>query len=550
VVVAEPEPVPDRGRGAPGATSRDRRTKPAIPPTPRTTPAIESAADTPRAASLPSVTRADYAERLNRGMRNRPPTGDDSAARAWTAVAAGVVLALVVGALWLWLKNRPATPDVAEAPETPTTITGAALDTADSLAFAQLVAQATAAPMDPRARGVSDALLVRGRTADAYQLLQRIVAADSTTPCRACAAVPALAGAAQSLDSFAISEQALRRWMQRDPAQPEPARRLAEQVLREGRLAEAALLVDSAQARGAGALWARQQRMERAMAGGFWPVARDLVVDSFAPGMSGARARWWRVTFERLRGRPASAAAYARALLGLGVPASQEQGDAISPSEMRAVATLALLDAGDVAGARALLAEPLARRDSGPLLVEEAVLRARLHAAAGDTAALAALADSIVRTSLAGPHARSVALRHYLRGIAAAARGVHDDAVTHFEAALRVDRVHAPAINVALARSLLALGRPADAIPVLRSATRARVLPGGVGDEPFPVVREQLALAHAAIGARDSARVHARVALDAWNESEAVIRVRGNALRRAVGLVRRPRADGAAGETP
>jgi hypothetical protein len=428
--------------------------------------------------------------------------------------------------------------------------TDAAITVTDSAALDSLLAVASTRLLDPRSTGVAAALEQRGRTADAFVLLTRVVAADSTTPCRSCDALPVLARVAYAADSSGVGETALRRWMQRDATAPEPVRRLAQQLVREGRFAEAAVLVDSAKSRGASTLWARQQRMERAMAGGFWPVARDLVVDSTAEGMTGARARWWRVAFERLRGRPASAAAFARPLLATGVPAIAGQLDAALAQEVRAAVVTALLDAGDVNGARTVLAEPVARRDSAPLLLDDVALRGRVLAAQSDSTALRTLVDSVAASPMPTIDARTLALRGYLRGLAAATRGAHGEALPHFEAALRVDRVTAPAINVALARSLTALGRPADAIPVLRAATRAPILPTGATAEPFPAVREQLALAHAAIGARDSARVHARIVLDAWNESEAVMRVRTNALRRAVGLGRRPRTDSAAAGAP
>jgi hypothetical protein len=462
------------------------------------TPAPSATSPTPASpARANSTTRPDYAERLHAATADRRPRlGDEPSTRAWTYVAAGVLVALLGVGGWFWWRGRPA--PLSEPAVTSSTI-------ADSVATAQSGMGASAAP-----------------SSDEQAVL-----------------------AALDADAMARADSLSRAWMQRAPSNPAPAQLLARQLVLQRRLEESAMLVDSARARGASELWAREERVTRAMAGGFWPVARDLIADSTSVGMTATRARWWRTTFERLRGRPLTAATFARGLITTGVGAIDGQLPAVPVSEVVGTTVGALLDASQPGEAMSVLAAapaPTTASDS----VRYVIWRGRVLTALGDTTAVARLADSLDAAARGRALGRLAGLPSFLRGLAQVARRNDAAAVPLFEQALATSRTATSTVNLSMARALLAVGRPADAVEVLRSALRTPILVAGAEAEPFPTVHEQLALAHAAVGARDSARIHARAALDAWSEAEPLFRARAASLRRAVGLVRRARTDSTA----
>jgi tetratricopeptide (TPR) repeat protein len=478
---AVPAP-PSESTDAPSERSRSRPTPPvervAIPKEPLDTRGS-------------STTRPDYAERLSAATaEKRARPGDAPEARAWTWLAAAAFLALVGTGGWLWWRNRPASlpePVAAVAPDT---------TVVDSAAVSEPI------PL---------------RDADAY-----LAAIDA--------------------DSFAKAEQLARAWAARAPTDPAPLKLLARQHVLDRRLAAAALLVDSARARGAGEGWAREERLVGAMAGGSWSLARDIILDSTSAGMTGSRSRWWRTTFEWMRGRPASAAEFGQRLVAENAQPADSQFTPVSTAQVVGLTVGALLDAGRPVAAQALLASaplPTDLADS----VRRVVWRGRALAMIGDTAQLSRVADSLDAATRGRSLGRDAALPVYLRAVAREARGDVSAALPLYLQALESSRTGAPVIKVAAARALVAQGRAAEAIPILRSALRSPILVLGGDGVPYPNVHEALAAAHLAMGAVDSAGVHAITAYNAWNEAEPVFRARVNALRRGFGSARRTRVD-------
>src|SRR4029079_3189611 len=96
-------------------------------------------------------------------------------------------------------------------------------------------------------------------------------------------------------------------------------------------------------------------------------------------------------------------------------------------------------------------------------------------AAAGDTAAVRALADSVERWGAGSAYGRDRKAHHYLRGLVLAAADRHEDAVREFRAAMHSPSLGFTRVNYELARSLLRLGRPAEAIATLQSALRGEL---------------------------------------------------------------------------
>jgi hypothetical protein len=159
-----------------------------------------------------------------------------------------------------------------------------------------------------------------------------------------------------------------------------------------------------------------------------------------------------------------------------------------------------------------------AARDSArpPGLAASAVawnltLAATARAAAGDTLGARVLIDSVQSAGIRSLDPRDAGLHRYLRGLLLARAGDHEAAVREFRASMTSPSQGFTRINVELAASLLALGRPREAIPVLRAPLR-----GVMGDAELFVTRTELhrmlAQAFAASGQRDSAQAHDAIA--------------------------------------
>ena len=193
-----------------------------------------------------------------------------------------------------------------------------------------------------------------------------------------------------------------------------------------------------------------------------------------------------------------------------------------------AVQALVLLEMGRAREAAALF-DSIAIRSAptGPLLHSRAARHrawmltheATALAAAGDTAALPRLADSIEVLGAQSLYGRDRLLHHHVRGLLFDARGRPDLAAREFTQALYSPSLGYTRTNLELARTLVALQRPADAVAILRSA-----LHGPLDASNMYVSRTELqeALAHAfdAAGVKDSARsYYARVG-QAWRAGD------------------------------
>lgn len=140
-------------------------------------------------------------------------------------------------------------------------------------------------------------------------------------------------------------------------------------------------------------------------------------------------------------------------------------------------------------------------------------------AAAGDTTALAMLADSTQAWGTKSGFARDRRLYEYLRGLLWMARGRPEMAVAAYHRAMFSETGGFSRLDFELARALLALERPREAIPVLRHA-----LGGDLEAGDFYITRTQLQelLAHAydAAGEPDSAAVYYRCVVHAWRAAD------------------------------
>ena len=149
-------------------------------------------------------------------------------------------------------------------------------------------------------------------------------------------------------------------------------------------------------------------------------------------------------------------------------------------------------------------------------------------AAAGDTARLLLLADTLQRVGRWSSYARDQRMHHYARGLVWDARGRRADAVREYRQALTSPVLGYTRINYRLAADLIALGQPAEAIQLLRAA-----LHGGVEGPNLYVthanLQDLLAQAFEAAGQRDSATAHYRWIANAWKDADPPFRARWRA---------------------
>jgi len=146
-------------------------------------------------------------------------------------------------------------------------------------------------------------------------------------------------------------------------------------------------------------------------------------------------------------------------------------------------------------------------------------------AAAGDTITVAALADSVEACGARSGFGRDRRLHHYLRGLLWMARDRPDSAVVAFERATLSETQGFSRLQLERARVLLALGRPREAIPILRYPLGG-TLEAGNFYATSTELQDLLARAYELAGEPDSAAVYDRDVLDAWRSADPQFRPR------------------------
>lgn len=366
---------------------------------------------------------------------------------------------------------------------------------------------------------------------------QRAIALDSAPAagvaafCRACVALGAMAHVYLWWDSAAASERVGRRLVALRPGEPAPMLGLVEPLLRQGRRAEAEAALEL------GSVLNLQPDFES------YSLHRDLIrwgrhdeLDQrLAPQLRSSSpvvrstARWFLLLSLRDRGRLREARALA--LNGV-LPGTGERIRGVEPELVLSATLLQGLGRPDSAakllhaGARRILEDrdiasgPRARNATWRL-----TLAGTAYAQAGDTATVRRLADSIELIGRESSFGRDTRLHHYLRGLVLQGGGRHAEAADQFRRAIHSLTDGYSEINLALARSLVALGRPAEAVAVLRPA-----LHGGVdGSNTYTSrteVREAMAAAFERSGEIDSAAVHRAAADAAWERADPEVRRR------------------------
>ena len=409
---------------------------------------------------------------------------------------------------------------------------------------------------DPAARAAAESLAIRfpadlegqelygvvlqaqGDYPGAISAYRRAVTLDSAASlkagsvCHACEALHKMYAVYLAWDSFPAAERALRGWARFRPAAPDPLWSLAEIRWRQERWAGA----DSAMQR-ADSLSTRRASYE----GSLGVAIRRGNYDEFDNGgvllrdpdrALRSNARWLWLIALRNQGR-------LREALALDRDGRVPGGGVVSRASFEPESvTLSILafESGDYAGAiRGFRAEA-----EGAATIPAAGHRARgvawnlthagaAYAAAGDTATVRRLADSIETIGPQSLFGRGARLHHFLRGLLLAAGQRHAEAVEEYRRAMFSTTEGYTRINYELARSLLQLHRPAEALEPLRAA-----LHGGLDGSNLYITRtelhELLGQAFVALGRRDSAAVHYRLVARAWEKADPLFQARRSSV--------------------
>lgn len=167
-------------------------------------------------------------------------------------------------------------------------------------------------------------------------------------------------------------------------------------------------------------------------------------------------------------------------------------------------------------------------------------------AAAGDTATVRILADSVQRVSRGSSYGRDPRLHHHLRGLLHVAAGRPAAAEAEFRRAVYSWTSGYTRTNVELARLLTAQDRPLEAVAVLEPALRGSIEASNLY-VPRTEIRELLGRAWDAAGRPEQALPYYEQVLRAWSaadpelhERRADLRRRADAARRAAATTRPP----------
>jgi DNA-binding SARP family transcriptional activator len=384
-------------------------------------------------------------------------------------------------------------------------------------------------PRDPEAQILLGQ--VRGSQGDwagTVAAYQEAVAIDSAAGalngpyCRVCRALAFMAGAYFWWDSAAASVRTARRLIALRPKEAGPWEQLGEPSLRLGRRAEG----EEAFATGEGLNAFRRGLLQRDLIrwGRYEQVDRELIaqIPSRDPGERGDA--WWLLLISlRDQGRLLEADTLihhwrvANSTLRLPKPGPVPIDLALLGLEMGRPEVSIRAHRKEVANIAGWSGPPAFRARN---LVWNLTLAATAHAAAGDTAVVRRLADSLEALGPASSYAGRDARLHYvLRGLLLQREGRHAEAVDAFRRSLYSLTDGYTRTNLMMARSLLELNRATDAIAVLRPAIH-----GGVDGSNTYVSRtelhEAMALAFEQARQPDSARVHWRAVESAWRHAD------------------------------
>ena len=377
---------------------------------------------------------------------------------------------------------------------------------------------------------------------------ERVIAMDSVSlhetrvTCAACEALNSLVAAYALADSARAAERVARRWLAIQPTSPLATFQVASALEAQDRTREVDSLLREWMRRDPSGDVVSSFRLSHLIRNGEYAAA-DSLLRAQAVVPNAARqtdAHWMLAVSLRARGRLKDAYDAARQMRRFAVDRSER-----GPPASALLEALIQRERGNTAAAVALFdtlarsAYPtqdasLAARRSAFFLTQVADARA----AAGDTATLQALADTIRLLGAASVFARDQRLYHHVLGRLYAARGDDARAVTEFQSAIYSTTLGYTRTNYELARLHLRNRRPRDAVALLQAALRG-ALDGSNLYVNRTELHELLAQAWDAAGVKDSAAAHYGEVARSWNDADPPLASRGLAARTRVQALRR-----------
>lgn len=355
----------------------------------------------------------------------------------------------------------------------------------------------------------------------------------SAEHCPACDAAPILINALLTVDSIKEAEQVARAWTAFAPRSPQPWEALFHTLSRARRDSEALAAVDSMSARDAmsavtkAPLYHALALLRRAEVDSACAITRAL---STVP-QTNEDGLWYTIICLRNAGRLKEALSIAT----------------------RSTAKLGFLPVGQILFEQGRYAEAAATFDSLAATHKERYpgWRARwlswhqTHvatalAAQGDTTRLERLADSIEKLGNQTAWRRNRYLAGYVRGLLLQARGRDNEAEDSLRSGIYAGAYGYTRVHLALARTLLRLGRAREAVPYLQQAL-AGSEQGSNYYTSWAEEHELLAQAFAAAGQPDSARAHYAWIARAWSRADPEFHPRVLAAERYIRANRKER---------
>ena len=287
-----------------------------------------------------------------------------------------------------------------------------------------------------------------------------------------------------------------------------------------------------------------------AVRSGQFAAADEMLAQRLQYGNPALRgdALWWSVISLRGQGRLRDALAAARQM----VQTTKDQPPALStPQSIDAVAVAQVLFELGRYRESAALFDTVANYEwrSSPDFPRQAPGLAARHriwmtthvatalAAAGDTARLTVIADSLEAWAPRSGYFRDRVLFHYVRGLLWSARGQLGDAEREYRAALVTPIDGYSRVNLELGKTLLAENRPREAIPILEAP-----LHGTIESSNYYLTYTQLhamvGLAFDRAGEADSAIAHYQRVLSAWRGADPELRPQLDSIARRVRALR------------
>jgi DNA-binding SARP family transcriptional activator/tetratricopeptide (TPR) repeat protein len=407
-------------------------------------------------------------------------------------------------------------------------------------------AQATAESLATKYPGDPEALI---RAADvtldlsrAVSLLERSIALDSAAGapssgiCRLCDALNLLVARYQWADSSEALERTLERWKTMRPDDPGPWSSASDFLIGLGRRAEAEAALKRAAALGGRLADESDRSLQWSLRTDDFDTLNNVchreLTTSDPNEFTGYR--WYCTIGLRMQGRY-------REALALNREGRIPGTDVVRPRMPLDRYNAAILDLE--MGRPLVAADAFGRMGAGPVdtirtadsvvannLTWWKTLSATAAVAGGDTLRARALVDTIEMFGAHSLSTRDPVLHHFVRGLLYSRAGRNAAAVNEFRSALVSPTFGYTRINYELARSLIAMGRAAEAIPVMQAP-----LHGGIEGSDLYLTRtechELLAQAFNLTGQRDSAAAHYAVVERAWRQADPFLQPRYHAAR-------------------